>query len=272
MSITEAAESTRRRGTAVITGAAGGLGAAFARHLAARGYDLLLVDRREERLTALAADLRRQPAIRADVQVADLSRAADVDRLAARLAADAELTVLINNAGFGTRGAFATADLDRQLAMIDVHVTASVWLTRVVVPGMIDRRRGAIVNLASVAAFVPTSGSVTYDATKAFLIAFSQALHAELRGTGVRVQALCPGFTDTEFHETGDYAGFDKSRIPHWLWMSADDVVVASLRALHRDQPVCVPGRLNQLIVGLARSGVLPPILRRLPRRTRQDR
>ncbi len=271
--IEPSAPARSRRGTAVVTGASSGIGMAYARQLAARGYDLLLVARREERLRALAEELQRDWRIRAEPLVADLARDADVDRLIARLGELDRVAVLVNNAGFGTSGSFASTEPARTLAMIDVHVVASTRLCQAVLPGMIARRRGAIVNVASVAAFVAAPGNVTYSATKAYLVTLSEGLHLELQGSGVRVQALCPGFTRTEFHDTPEFAGHDLSRIPAALWMSADDVVAASLRALRRDEAICVPGRANQVIVALARTGLpqlmarrLAPLRRRLRR------
>jgi short-subunit dehydrogenase len=242
---------------AVVTGASSGIGLAFAQRLAARGYDLLLVARRGERLAALAADLRRDHGIAAEPLTADLSRTAEVEALAAHLAEQDGVRVLVNNAGFGTWGTFVETDLSRHLAMIEVHVGASVRLCHAVLPGMIARRGGAIVNVSSIGAFAASPQNVTYCATKAFLVLFSEGLHAELRGTGVRVQALCPGFTRTDFHDTPDYAPFDKAQVPAPFWLSADDVVTASFRALRRDEAVCVPGLMYRVIATVLRTGAL---------------
>ncbi|HZT80782.1 MAG TPA: SDR family oxidoreductase [Gemmataceae bacterium] len=250
----------RRRGTAAVTGASSGIGLAYARQLAAAGYDLLLVARRAERLRALADELGRACHVAAEPLVADLARDAEVDRVVARLGTIDDVAILVNNAGFGTAGSFATTDVAGAVAMIEVHVVASVRLCHAVLPGLIARRRGVIVNVASVAAFLPVPGNVTYGATKAFLVAFSEGLHQELRGSGIRVQALCPGFTRTEFHDAAGYEASGRSRIPAFLWMSADDVVAASLRGLRRNEAVCVPGLANQAVVAVARTG-LPALL-----------
>ncbi len=244
-------------GTAVITGASSGIGAAFARALAARGYDLVLVARREERLTALAAELQARHAITAEVLVADLAKHADIERVARHIAGMETLEMLINNAGFGTTGRFFKVDLARHLEMIHVHVVASVRFCHAALPGMVAHGRGAIINLASVAAFLPLVGNATYSATKRFLVTFSQSLQMELAGTGVRVQALCPGFTYSEFHDTPEYARFKRSSIPAFMWMSAEGVVAGSLKALERNRVVYIPGFQNRLIVALAEGGGL---------------
>ena len=257
--------------TAVITGASSGIGAAFARRLAARGYRLVLVARREERLRALADELRRRHGVGVEVLVADLARPEGIARVEARLAADGAVDLLVNNAGFGTVGPFAESDLERQLAMIAVHVTATARLTRAVLPGMLARGRGAVINVASIAAFLPAPGNATYSATKAYAKVFSQGLATELRGTGVRVQALCPGFTRTEFHSTPEYQALEmRSRVPRWLWMDPDEVVAASLDALARGQVVLVPGLTNRFVVALGQGGPGARLLRAVARRLRR--
>ena len=250
--------------TALITGASSGIGAAFARALAARGYDLVLVARREERLAALAAELQGRHAIDAEVLVVDLSQPADVERVVQRVAGLETLEMLINNAGFGTIGRFFKVDLAKSLDMIHVHVIASVRFCRAALPGMIARDRGAIINVASVAAFSPLVGNAMYSATKRFLVTFSQSLQMELAGTGVKVQALCPGFTHTGFHDTPEYERFRRTLIPGFMWMSAEDVVTGSLKALRRGRVVYVPGFKNRLLVALAGGGGLASHLLRL--------
>lgn len=240
--------------TALITGASSGIGAAFARQLAAQGYHLILVARREERLADLATHLQEQYPITAEVLVADLSQPADIERVEKRIASLGHLDLLINNAGFGTPGRFAELDLARQIDMIHVHVLASVRLTHAALPGMLGQRRGGIINVSSVAAFVGLPGSATYAATKAYLNIFSEALQAELNGTGIYIQALCPGFTHTGFHFTPEHAGFYPSQIPEFLWMSAEDVVTQSLEALGRGSVIFIPGFKNRLLAAIARN------------------
>ena len=248
------------RGRAVVTGASAGIGAEFARQLAAAGFDLTLVARRAERLQALADELSAAHGIRADVWPADLANEADVAALGQALAAADDLVLLVNNAGFGTHGEFVEVALERTLDMIRVHVLATVTLCRAAAPGMIARGGGAIINVSSIAAFFPSAGGVTYGATKVYLNVFSEALADELRGSGVVVQALCPGFTTTEFHDVGDYQNFDRSQIPAPLWMPAREVVAESLAALGGRRVIVVPGAKYQAIVTAANSPLGNPI------------
>jgi short-subunit dehydrogenase len=252
-------------GTALVTGATAGIGAAFARRLAARGYDLVLVARDQARLEALAAELRARHAVRAEALAADLSGDAGVERVVGRIAALPALALLVNNAGFGTAGALATAPAEEQERMLRLHVLAPMRLTRAALPGMLARaallgrleRRagvamaGAVINVSSVASFIYAAGSVNYCATKAYLTTFSEGLGAELAETGVQVQALCPGFTRTEFHQRIGPAAGDH---PGWMWLTADAVARASLAQLDRRGPViCVPGLHYKLLVAVVR-------------------
>jgi short-subunit dehydrogenase len=243
--------------TALITGASSGIGAEFARQLAAQGYDLILVARRGERLSALAADLQDRHGITAEPLVADLSVAEDVERVAARLAELSNLALLVNNAGFGISGSLALAELQNQLDMLNVHVVAAMRLSHAALPGMIARGTGGIINVASLAAFMALPREVNYCATKAYLVTFSQALAAEVRRKGVRVQALCPGFTITEVHDEPDRPGAGREGFPRFLWGSSQAVVADSLLALDRGQVVCVPGFVNQMIRLLTRTGLV---------------
>ena len=246
---------------ALITGASSGIGAAFARRLAAQGYDTILVARRADRLAALAAELRHQYGTAAEPLAADLAGPAGVAQVEARIAGLQALELLVNAAGFGTSGRFARIDLARQLEMIQLHVVAAVRLTRAALPGMLERHRGAIINVASVVAFLPLPGNVTYAGTKAFLVAFSETLQRELAGSGVRVQALCPGFTYSGFHDTAEYQHFSRKRIPAALWMTADQVAAASLKALGRGGVVYIPGLANRLLVAVGRHRLCQPLL-----------
>lgn len=241
-----------QRPLAVVTGASAGLGKVFARQLAERGFDLLLVARDAERLRALADELTLQFAVTIEVLAADLSRDEGMRGLASRLAANERVMVLVNNAGFGTKGRLANRPVGEQATMLELHVMAPMLLTRAVLPGMIARREGHIITVASVASFTASAGNVNYCATKAYQRVMCEGLALELAGTGVKVQALCPGFTHTEFH---DRAGIDKSKgIPPWLWLDADFVVRESLEAAFRDGPVVViPGRRYRVIVWLLR-------------------
>ncbi len=163
--------------------------------------------------------------------------------------------MLVNNAGFGIPGTFVENPVERYLEMIAVHVLASVHLCHAALPGMIARGQGAIINMSSLGAFLIAPSDETYCATKAYLNVFSEALQAELEGTGVRVQALCPGFTDTEFLDQSVYEPYHiKATIPKALWMSADEMVEQSLKALKRNRVICIPGFKNRVLVVLAHS------------------
>jgi short-subunit dehydrogenase len=231
-----------------VTGASAGIGEAFARALAERHHDLVLVARRRDRLEALAKELAERHRVAAAVEVADLAEAADLARLAEVVAADPP-DLLVNNAGFGTMGRFAELEVERELEEIRLNVIALVCLTRAALPGMLARGRGAVINVSSLAGETAGPFNATYAATKAYVTRFSEALYEETRGTGVGVQALLPGFTRTEFQEV---AGVDPGIVPGFAWMSAAAVVEASLAALARGEAICVPGAGNRLLGGLA--------------------
>lgn len=222
-------------GTAIVTGASSGIGAEFARALAARGFDLVLVARREERLNELAHTLTDTHKVRCETLRADLACDADLRRVEARISDGGDIAMLVNNAGFGIRGYFADTSADEQERMIRVHCTAPMRLTRAALPAMIARDAGAIVNVASIAGFAPAPGNVNYHATKAYLIGLTEALHLELAGTGVYLQALCPGFTYSEFH---DVIQSDRRAVEKKWWMNPDAVVEESLREALKRKPV----------------------------------
>jgi short-subunit dehydrogenase len=232
------------RPLAAITGASAGIGAVFARKLAAHGYDLLLIARRRERLEKISAELP----VEAEPFPADLAAPEDLERVAARLAAEPRLALLVNNAGFGIRGRFFEAQFEDQERMHRVHIDAILRLTHAALGPMVRRNEGGIVNVSSVAAFARSPANVSYCATKTWINAFTEGLYLELRGIGskVKVQALCPGFTYTEFH---DVLGMDRSVIPRWLWMSAEDVVDASLAGLDAGKLFVIPGWKYRLFV-----------------------
>jgi len=192
-------------GVPAITGASSGIGAAYARRLAAGGKNLFLIARRGDRLEALAEELRRSHAATTEVLVADLTKPADIKRVEKRIQQIEPLDMLINNVGFGTLGLFSEIDLAKHLDMINLHVIASTRLCRAALPGMIARNSGTIINVSSAGAFMPTQGNVTYCATKSFLVTFSEALQRELVGTSVKIQALCPGFIQTSFPKNLSY-------------------------------------------------------------------
>lgn len=250
--------------SALITGASAGIGAEFARQLAACGFDLVLVARRTDRLTELAATLMATFQVNCEVIAADLAHEEGVAAVEERIRALNSLTVLVNNAGFGTLGKFVNADPVRQQEMVYLHTMAPMRLTQAALPGMTARRSGAIINVASVAAYVRLRGNVNYTATKAYLTAFSEVLQTELRGTGVYVQALCPGFTRTEFHYTPDFKDHKPLPYPAFMWMSAEEVVRQSLAALGNGQVAFVPGVFYRALVLTLRIPVLSDNLMRL--------
>ncbi len=242
--------AVRGRGTALITGASSGIGAAYARALASLGYDLILVARREARLRELAQELEARHDIHAEVLPADLTTAEGISRVVEAIRACDELLFLVNNAGFGTKGFFFQTDVERQEAMVRIHVIAPLRLTHAALPAMVEARRGAIVNVASVAAFSPTAGHATYTGVKAFLVNFSEGLHEEVEEYGIRVQALCPGYTRTEFQKA---SGVPSKGIPDFLWLSPEAVVARSLYDLEIGRVVSIPGWQYRLWVGLER-------------------
>ena len=239
------------RPLAVVTGASAGIGKVFCEQLAARGHDLLLVARDGNRLQALKQELEQRYGVGVEVFPADLTIDIDVSLLAETLTRSPNLALLVNNAGFGTRDTLADASPARQEAMLQLHTMAPMRLTQAALPVLLKNKRGAVVNVSSVASFLFSANNVNYCATKAYLRVFSEGLAAELAGTGVRVQALCPGFTHSEFHQR---MGAEVGNIPGWLWLSATRVVDTSLAALQRGWPVvCVPGVRYKLIVLLLR-------------------
>jgi short-subunit dehydrogenase len=245
------AQAFAGRTVALITGASAGLGKVFAQRLAAAGHDLVLVARDAARLQALADELSLQYGISAEPMAADLSRDEGMRRVAERISKMANLEYLVNNAGFGTKGKLVNRPVAEQATMLELHVMAPMLLTRAALPGMLERGFGTIINVSSVASFVYSAGNANYCSTKAYLRVFSLGLNEELRGTGVHVQALCPGFTHTEFH---DRAAIDKSTTAKFLWLDAERVVDESLaQAAAKGAVVCIPGRRYRLIVFMVR-------------------
>jgi short-subunit dehydrogenase len=235
---------------ALVTGASSGIGAEFARQIAEDGYDLTLVARRTERLEALAVELRAKYGVSAEAVAADLTRDEDVARVGRLLAESAHLALLVNNAGFGTKGFFFETDPGPQDDMHRLHVLAAERLMRAALPGMMARRRGGIVNVSSVAGFFQSPSNISYCATKAWMSSFTEGLHMELKmlGSPVVVQALCPGYTWSEFH---DAMGADRGEVPKNWWMPAEFVVRESLRGLKEGKLFVIPGWRYKLLVRL---------------------
>ncbi|MEV0532897.1 SDR family oxidoreductase [Kitasatospora sp. NPDC050463] len=255
--------------TALITGATAGIGAAFARRLARSGYRLVLVARDTERLERAADDLRAKFGVDTEVLTADLATEAGIAAVETRLGDVAHpVDLLVNNAGFGNKGAFLTVSLQDELDMLKVHVEAILRLTTAALPGMRERGRGAIVNVASVAAFLPRG---TYGASKAWVVSFTQGVMRDLGGSGVRLMALCPGFTHTEFHQR---AGMGTGNIPSWGWLSAERVVDEAMRDLARGRSLSVPSKRYKIAVAIARllpSGKLGGVSSKAARTYRTD-
>jgi short-subunit dehydrogenase len=236
--------SSDSKPVALVTGASSGIGAEFARQLAQRGYNVILVARRADKLQQIQRDTG------GEILVADLASDAGLDAVEARIRRANDIDFLVNNAGFGTLGVFWNAK--DQDTMHRVHVLATVRITHAALQGMIARDRGTVVNVSSVAGFSQNILNVSYCATKGWMNSFSEGLRLELRTVPlrIRVQALCPGFTRSEFHDT---LGIDKRKIPESLWMSAEEVVAASFRALERNALFVVPGWRYKIWVAMQR-------------------
>jgi uncharacterized protein len=243
------------RKLALITGASSGIGAAFAKLYASRGFDLALTARRLDRLDALAGELAKAHSVETMTIAADLAEAKAVDDILGRIAARGRSAdVLVNNAGYGLPDTWFKSSWPEQAGAIQVMLTAPLELTHKILPGMVERKWGRIVNIASLAGFAPgRGGATTYAAVKAALIKFSQALHDELKGSGVHCTAVCPGLTRTEFH--------DDTRLreqvdvaPEWAWQTAGEVAEAGYEAAERNRAVVVTGQFNKIAAGIAKA------------------
>lgn len=245
--------------TALITGASAGLGAEFARQLAAHGHDLVLVAGDAVRLDTSRTALIDQFGVAVETLPADLTTEAGCGAVAGRISdAQRPVDVLVNNAGSGTYRRFGVAELAAEEQQLDLNVRAVLRLSHAAVQAMTGRHQGQIINVSSVAGFLPRGGNATYSASKAWVTMFSEALAVQLAGSGVRVTAICPGFTHTEFHQR---AQADMSHVPKRLWLSAEAVVSTGLADAARGKVVSVPGRQYQVLVGAAR--IIPrPLLR----------
>ena len=238
---------------ALVTGPTAGIGRAFAVALARAGFDLVLVARDEPRLNQLAEWLAAEFGVHAEVMVADLGDGAQLAKVEERLVrADQPISVLVNNAGFGVKAPFAKSDIRDEQQMFDVLVRSVMRTTHAVVPVMVDRSFGVIINVSSIASWV-TGGA--YSAAKAWVTVFSESLAQELIGTGVRVTAVCPGYVHTEFH---DRAGMDMSNIPDWMWLEAEQVVEQAMRDVSRNRPVSVAGAQYKALSLLLRYAPRP--------------
>ena len=243
------------RRLALVTGASSGIGAALARVYASHGYDLALTARRADRLHQLADDVRLRHGVESLVIPGDLAQADAPGKVLAEIEANGRVVdALVNNAGYSLSGVYAATEWEDQRVFLQVLVGAVCEFAHRTLPGMLERRFGRIVNVASLAGLTPSApGATLYGPAKAFVVRFSQGLHLETQGTGVHVSALCPGFTYSEFHDvTGTRAQVSDST-PAWLWLGADEVAQAGYEAAEANRPICVTGAPNKAIAALAK-------------------
>jgi short-subunit dehydrogenase len=254
---------------ALVTGASSGIGEAFARRLAADGTDLVLVARGRAALETVAGDLRAHHGVTIEVLATDLATADGCAPAMDRLRDDdAPVDLLVNNAGIGTSGRFGDVDLDREVALIELNIAALVRLTHAAVGAMRARAHGGVINISSLSSFQPYPNGANYGASKAYVTSFSKAIHTELDGSGVRVLALCPGFTRTSYH---DAAGIRRTPIPDRLWLRPEKVTQEGLAALRAGRSVRVVGPAYRAWAGLTK--VVPDVLlRRLLARAGRNR
>lgn len=247
---------------ALITGASSGIGAEYARQLAKSGTGLILVARNKDKLASLRDELANRyqmPVDSFEIVCADLATTDGIEMVAQRIKAAADLDLLINNAGYGSRGKFMDNPEKSQMDMIYVHVLASTALMRAALPALIERKSGAIINVSSIAGFFPVPGNTIYCATKAYLTFFSEALQNELLDSGIFIQALCPGLTHTEFHTR---MNLDTGKFRNAPWMTTEQVVDISLRSLGSGRVVVVPGFANRLMAFFMETFIVRQFLR----------
>ncbi len=241
--------------TALITGASSGIGAAFARSFAAKGANLALTARREDRLRALAAEIKAAHGVSVTVVTADLAEPAAPAEIAATLKADGvDVDILVNNAGYGLPGYYTESDWKAHRDFLELMVTGYAHLTHLFLPGMLERKYGRIIHVSSVAGLVPGSaGHTMYGGSKAFLVSFAQSLAAECDGTGVTVSAVCPGFTYSEFHDANETRPL-VSQLPKYMFMDAEPVVEGAIAAVEQGHVIYVPGLWNKFVVWLMKA------------------
>ena len=257
--------------TCLVTGASSGIGAVIARLLAARGLGVTLVARREDRLRSMADELAEQHRVRVEVIAADVSDEASRSRIATELEdRSLSVNVLVNNAGFSTMGPVHRSDPEREVALVRTDVEAVVHLCSLFLAGMVERRSGAVLNVASTAAFQPLPGQAAYGASKAFVLSYSHALRGELRSHGVTVTALCPGPVETGFATAAGITDeVAAGAMPKILWLSAEDVATAGVTGMDADRAVVIPGLANRVSAALGwlspRSVLVPVVAKQHP-------
>lgn len=250
----------------LVTGATAGIGNAFARHLARDGHNLVLVARNEDRLRSVADDIRKQHDVRCEVISADLADRGGVERVAEWITtSDETISHLVNNAGFGLKSSFLDSDIQDQEDQLNVLCTAVMVLSHAAGRRMRSAKAGAIVNVSSVAGFTSMG---TYAAAKSWVTTFSEALHQEMYGTGVRVMSLCPGFVKTEFHQR---AQLHMKHLPDWAWLDADELVTAAMTDLRKGRVVSIPDAKYKALAAAA-THIPRPLVRRLSGKTREHR
>ena len=239
--------------TALITGATAGIGASYANLLAKEGFDLILVARDLPRLNKVAKELNKRFGVKTQCIKADLTKPSQLAKVEKRVAdLKKPIDVLVNNAGFGIKDSFTASNLDKEQELLDVLVTAPMRLTHAVLPVMVKRNTGIIVNVSSVASFIAGG---TYSAAKSYLTVFSESLHAELRGTNVKISALCPGFTRTEFHARGR---MKMTALPKFMWLNSDELVNKSWKYAKANRVICIPGWQYKILSAIARNAPRP--------------
>lgn len=232
---------------AVITGATSGIGKAFAEYFASQGYNLLLTGRRKNVLLDVALRLEADYAVSIEIAFADLSKSEEISSLIKVVRKRSNIEVLVNCAGYGLDEKFSADEINHQIAMLSVHVYAPLRLTHVVLPAMMQKRRGTIINVSSLAAYLPAPGNAMYTSTKSFLKNFTESLHMDVCNHGIKVQCLCPGFTHSDFHHN---LGFPGKTLKHgpFRWMEPGEIVSNSIAALNKGQVICIPGFFNKVL------------------------
>jgi short-subunit dehydrogenase len=239
--------------TALVTGATAGIGASYANLLAKEGFDLILVARDLPRLNQVAKELSKRFGVKTQCIKADLTKPSQLARVEKRVAdLKQPIDVLVNNAGFGIKDSFTVSNLDKEQELLDVLVTAPMRLTHAVLPVMVKRNTGIIVNVSSVASFIAGG---TYSAAKSYLTVFSESLHTELRGTNVKISALCPGFTRTEFHSRGR---MKMTALPKFMWLDSDKLVSKSWKHANANRAISIPGWQYKILSAIARNAPRP--------------
>jgi short-subunit dehydrogenase len=236
--------------TAVITGATSGIGAAYAARFAEEGHDLVITGRRKKKIEAFADKIKEEHGVNVEVVLAELSTEEGLQTLV-DIISNRQIEILVNNAGFGVNSLYQECDLKAMEQMAKVNVLVPMKLIRIVLPGMVERRKGTIINVSSESAFLIIPKNSVYSGGKAFLKSFTEGLHLDLMNTGVKVQAVCPGFTRTDFHEK---MGMNKSRQKNkglMKWMSPEEVVDISLKDLEKNKVICIPGIHTKLLIRL---------------------